>query len=221
MKKLAFLILILIVGCTNKLEIGDNIIEIKYNNYYISNYDFYKVKKMINKNFKRSSKRKLSDKLTIKTNKNIYYFSLDDNFIEYNGKVAENNRLNSFLKKLSFKYISNDFYTVQYVKKYETSKQDKFISIDKNSNYIIFNFNDDIYDFKIYEIEKNGDNFRDVNLIYDDKSSNRVIIRKTVNYNIPDIRISFKNKYGYTFSIIPCYMENIEFDTKVYKKIAS
>ena len=57
----------------------------------------------------------------------------------------------------------------------------------------------------------------DDDLIYSEESVNesQIIIRKSVNYESPDIRISFENKYGYIVSIIPTY--NIEKDTVEFK----
>lgn len=212
---LIFIIPFLILGCSKKLEINDKITEIKYNNYVIDSGDFNKIKNMIGTNFNKKYGGKLSDKLMIKTTKNIYYFYLDNEMIKYNGMVQYNNKLNNFLNDLIKKYTNKDFYFIDYKKNYEEGGNN--ILLDKTSNYIILNFKEDVYDFRINEIEKSNDKFDDVNLLYSqDVVSENIVIRKTIDYENPDIKISFKNKYGYTFSIIPFYInDNLKFNVKI------
>lgn len=212
---LVFIIPFLILGCSKRLEINDKITEIKYNNYVIDSSDFNKVKNLMGTNFNKKYGGNLSNKLIIKTTKNIYYFNLNDEMIKYGDKVQYNNKLNKFFKSLTRKYTNRNFYSIEYRKNYENG--DNNIFLDKTSNYIILNFKEKVYDFRINEIEKNNDKFNEVNLLYSqDEVSENIVIRKTIDYESPDIKISFKNKYGYTFSIIPFYInDNLNFNVKV------
>lgn len=219
MKKLMIILCIfLFCGCSKTLDIQGKITEIKYNDVFINKDDFDDIKKLINMNYDKSEDKDLSNKLTIKTTDDIYYFSLNDEELKYDGKVAYNDKLNSYLQSLTDKYTNMDFYTIDYMKNYEANSNDHTILLDKTSNYIVINFGEMVSNFKINEIEQADDKFVDVNLVYDENSIDEgtVIIRKSVSYDIPDIRISFENKYGYVVSIIPTYNKDkdaVEFKT--------
>lgn len=219
MKKLMIILCIfLFCGCSKTLDIHGDITEIKYNDVFINKDDFDDIKKLINMNYDKSEDKDLSNKLTIKTTDDIYYFSLNDEELKYDGKVAYNDKLNSYLQSLTDKYTNMDFYTIDYMKNYEANSNDHTILLDKTSNYIVINFGEKVSNFKINEIEQADDKFVDVNLVYEENSIDEgtVIIRKSVSYDIPDIRISFENKYGYVVSIIPTYNKDkdaVEFKT--------
>lgn len=219
MKKLMIILCIfLFCGCSKTLDIQGKITEIKYNDVFINKDDFDDIKKLINMNYDKSEDKDLSNKLTIKTTDDIYYFSLNDEELKYDGKVAYNDKLNSYLQSLTDKYTNMDFYTIDYMKNYEANSNDHTILLDKTSNYIVINFGEKVSNFKINEIEQVDDKFVDVNLVYEENSIDEgtVIIRKSVSYDIPDIRISFENKYGYVVSIIPTYNKDkdaVEFKT--------
>ena len=219
MKKLMIILCIfLFCGCSKTLDIHGDITEIKYNDVFINKDDFDDIKKLINMNYDKSEDKDLSNKLTIKTTDDIYYFSLNDEELKYDGKVAYNDKLNSYLQSLTDKYTNMDFYTIDYMKNYEANSDDHTILLDKTSNYIVINFGEKVSNFKINEIEQADDKFVDVNLVYEENSIDEgtVIIRKSVSYDIPDIRISFENKYGYVVSIIPTYNKDkdaVEFKT--------
>lgn len=222
MKKLIiFLIPFLLLGCMITLNLNDNITEIKYNDIYIDKDDFKKVINLINKNYNKIEKNKLKNKLTIKSKKNIYYFSLNNKYLEYQNKVAYNDKLNIYLHNLTKKYTDKSFFTIDYMKNYEANDE-KAILLDKTSNYIIINLNQKVINFKINEIEKENDNFKDVDLIYSKKNvnKNKIVIRKSINYTNPDIRISFDTKYNYHVSIIPAYNDKqvMEFKIKFDEK---
>ena len=212
------LCIFLFCGCSKTLDIQGKITEIKYNDVFINKDDFDDIKKLINMNYDKSEDKDLSNKLTIKTTDDIYYFSLNDEELKYDGKVAYNDKLNSYLQSLTDKYTNMDFYTIDYMKNYEANSNDHTILLDKTSNYIVINFGEKVSNFKINEIEQVDDKFVDVNLVYEENSIDEgtVIIRKSVSYDIPDIRISFENKYGYVVSIIPTYNKDkdaVEFKT--------
>ena len=208
----------LFCGSSKTLDIHGDITEIKYNDVFINKDDFDDIKKLINMNYDKSEDKDLSNKLTIKTTDDIYYFSLNDEELKYDGKVAYNDKLNSYLQSLTDKYTNMDFYTIDYMKNYEANSDDHTILLDKTSNYIVINFGEKVSNFKINEIEQANDKFVDVNLVYEENSIDEgtVIIRKSVSYDVPDIRISFENKYGYVVSIIPTYNKDkdaVEFNT--------
>lgn len=219
MKKFIIILCVfLFCGCSKTLDIHGDITEIKYNDVFINKDDFDDIKKLINMNYDKSEDKDLSNKLTIKTTDDIYYFSLNDEELKYDGKVAYNDKLNSYLQSLTDKYTNMDFYTIDYMKNYEANSDDHTILLDKTSNYIVINFGKKVSNFKINEIEQADDKFVDVNLVYEENSIDEgtVIIRKSVSYDIPDIRISFENKYGYVVSIIPTYNKDkdaVEFKT--------
>lgn len=222
MRRIIILLCIfLLCGCSKSLDINGDITEIKYNDIYINKNDFKKVRNLINKSYDKKEEKDLSNKLTIKTNEDIYYFSLNDNEIKYDGKVAKNKELNNFLQKLTDKYTNKDFYTIDYMKNYEANSDEKTVLLDKTSNYIVINFGKKVINFKINEIEIEDDKFTDIDLLYsaDNVNEGKVIIRKSINMDVPDIRISFENEYGYNISIIPVYSDDkVEFKTEFKTK---
>lgn len=215
-KLLIFLCIFLICGCQKSLEINGKITEIKYNDVLIAESDFESIEKLINKSYDKNEEKDLANKLTIKTNKDIYYFSLSDDEIKYGGKVAKNTELNNYLRDLTDKYTNMNFYTIDYMKNYEANSDEKSILLDKTSNYIIINFGKKVMNFKINEIEEENGKFSDIDLLYsmDSVNEGKIIIRKSIDINIPDIRISFENEYGYSISIIPIYDDGkVQFET--------
>ena len=220
-KMIILLITFLIFGCSSNLEIEGKITEIKYNDVLINEDDFGSVKKMINTTYDKKEDKDLANKLTIKTTKDIYYFSLSDDELQYGEKVASNTKLNKYLQDLTKKYTDKNFYTIDYMKNYEASNDEETILLDKTSNYIVINFGKKVSNLKINEIEVNDDKYVDTNLIYSlkDVNKDKVIIRKSINYEHPDIRISFENEYGYVVSIIPIYKNDmVEFKTSFKSK---
>ena len=224
MRKVILLLCVcLLCGCSKKLNIQGEITEIKYNDIYINKEDFNDVKNLINKNYSKNEDKDFSNKLTIKTADDIYYFSLNDEMLKYDGKVGENTKLNTFLQKLTKKYTNRDFYTIDYMKNYEANSDEHAILLDKTSNYIVINFGEKVSNFKINEIENENDKYVDIDLLYSQKNvnENKIIIRKSINYELPDIRISFENKYNYVVSIIPIYNSEkdiVEFKTSFKAK---
>ena len=222
-KIIVLLVIFLLAGCSSTLDINGKITEIKYNDILINKEDFNEVKKLINNTYEKEEEKDLANKLTIKTTDDIYYFSLNDDKLKYGGKVTENKKINKYLQSLTDKYTNMDFYTIDYMKNYEANNDEKTILLDKTSNYIVINFGEKVRNFKINEIEQSNDKYSDVDLVYssDNIDESTVIIRKSINYDIPDMRISFENKYGYVVSIIPRYnndTDKIEFDTSFASK---
>lgn len=221
MRKIIILFIFLcLCGCSKNLEIKGKITEIKYNDVLINSKDYDKVIDLINIDYNKNEDKDLVNKLTIKTTKDIYYFSLDNENIKYGDKSSKNDKLNTYLQDLTKKYTDKDFFTIDYMKNYESNNDDDTILLDKTSNYIVINFGKKVSNLKINEIEIDNNQYMDVDLLYTLKDvGDKVIIRKTIDYDNPDIRISFKNEYGYTFSIIPFYDdEKLEFKTNLIAK---
>ena len=221
MRKIILLFIFLCLsGCSKNLEIKGKITEIKYNDVLINSKDYDKVIDLINKDYNKNEDKDLVNRLTIKTTKDIYYFSLDNENIKYGDKSSKNDSLNIYLQDLTKKYTNKDFFTIDYMKNYESNNDDETILLDKTSNYIVINFGKKVSNLKINEIEEENGKFSDIDLLYTLKDvDNKVIIRKTIDYDKPNIRISFKNEYGYTFSIIPFYDdEKLEFKTNLIAK---
>ena len=221
MRKIIILFIFLcLCGCSKILEIKGKITEIKYNDVLINSKDYDKIIDLINVDYNKNEDKDLVNKLTIKTTKDIYYFSLDNENIKYGDKSSKNDKLNTYLQDLTKKYTDKDFFTIDYMKNYESNNDDDTILLDKTSNYIVINFGKKVSNLKINEIEINNDKYTDIDLLYTLKDvGDKVIIRKTIDYDNPDIRISFKNEYGYTFSIIPFYDdEKLEFKTNLIAK---
>lgn len=221
MKKILLLLIILtLTGCTTEVKLDGDITEIKYNDSLILKDDFNEIQKMLNTEFKNGNEN-TQNNLTIKTTKDIYYFKVSDNYLEYNKKYAKNTKLNKYLKELTNKYYDTNFYDIKYDKEYDEDKNNININLDKTSNYIIIKFKDTIKDFKINEIEYKHKEYKDIDLLYEKDiiDGQTVIIRKSINMNKADMRISFSNKYNYNISIIPTYKDDeIQFETNYEMK---
>ena len=219
-KLIIFLFVLLFTGCGVKPNIEGEISEIKYNDTYIVSSDYNKIKNMISNHTYLNGEEELKNSLVIKTDKDIYSFKLSDDFISYNGKMTKDSEINKYLQDLTKKYHDRDFYEINYVKDFEDG-DNEIISLDKTSNYIVIKFSKKVTNFKINEILNDGDDYSDVDLLYSKESVNKnVIIRKSIDYKEPDIRISFTNEYGFRFSIIPRYNDDkLEFVTTVKQEV--
>ena len=217
---IVFLFVLLFTGCGVKPNIEGEISEIKYNDTYIVSSDYNKIKNMVSNHTYLNGEEELKNSLVIKTDKDIYSFKLSDDFISYNGKMTKDSEINKYLQDLTKKYHDRDFYEINYVKDFEDG-DNEIIFLDKTSNYIVINFSKKVTNFKINEILNDGDDYSDVDLLYSKESVNKdVIIRKSIDYKEPDIRISFTNEYGFRFSIIPRYNDDkLEFVTTVKQEV--
>ena len=217
MKKILLILLILtLTGCVESIKPEGKITEIKYNDITIQKEDYENVKKLLNTEFKNDKNKNLENKLIIKTKKDIYYYKVSDKYISINGKYAQNEKIEKYLNSLKNKYYDTKFYNISYEKNYDKNDDEINISLDKTSNYIIIKIKGQIKNFKINEIEYKENTYKDIDLLYEEKliSNQNIAIRKSINYNEPDIRISFSNEYNYNISIIPTYKNGkIKFDT--------
>lgn len=211
MKKILLLTIIILTltGCTTKVKLEGKITEIKYNDVTILEEDYNNIKKLLNTSFSNNKGKNLENELTIKTQKDIYYYKVSDEQISYNGKYAENKKLGKYLKTLQEKYYNTKFYDINYEKNYKKNADDININLDKTSNYIIIKIKGQIKNFKINEIEYKDNTYKDIDLLYEEKliSNQTIAIRKSINIENPDIRISFSNPYNYNISIIPTYQD--------------
>lgn len=220
MKKFIYiaLLVLFISGCVNKVDIKGTITEIKYNDTIILKEDYDKVTKLLSNTFYNSDSKNLNDSLTIKTDKDIYFYKVSDEYVGYGNGVSSNDKLGSLLKNLEIKYNDTSFYDINYSKSYESKDNDVNVLLDKTSNYIVINFNKDIKNFKINELEFIDGKYQEVDLLYERNyiGGNQVVIRKSINYEKPDIKISFENSYGFKISIIPQYDGdgNVNFKTE-------
>jgi len=228
MKPLIIIIILLsITGCGQKLTINSEIINMNYYNYQIQTEDYSEIINTIEESTFYCDKKKnnYNNFLTISTTNSIITFSiLGENKLEYhqNNKYCyseEGEKLISLLNSITQKYTSDQFYTAQFIENYEENNEDLNIRLDKSSEYVVISLNEYISDFRINEVEIKDNNFEEINLIYSQQSisQNTIVIRKEIT-SFPTFKITFTNKYGYTFNIIPIYNDitkQVEFNSEI------
>ena len=222
MKKTLILILLLLTGCTQNMNI-QNVISMKYNNTIILEKDYSKIIDYLNKINYSCGKKKYnnSNLLILTTNEHIYniYISADhkieyqynDVFCTANEEIVES--LNNYLKDIEFKYSNDSFYSLEYINEYNEKNDDFIIKLDKNNSYLIVNSTYDLYNFKINELDNNIE----VDLLYskDVIKKGKILIRKK---DINNIKISFETEYNYIITIIPEINNDIITYKKTYKQ---
>ena len=67
---------------------------------------------------------------------------------------------------------------------------------------------DDVYNFKIHQIERNNDAIQEIDLVYDSEFIDKKILIRIDKNNISNYKINFKNKYNYDFEIFLNYNKN-------------
>ena len=128
-------IIFILTGCTSKVEIEGKITEIKYNDTTILKEDYEKITNLLDTTFTTNKNiKKLDNKLTIKTSKNIYYYTVSDNYLGYEDKYIKNNKIGPYLKKLESKYNDANFYNISYEKNQELIN-DNINKIDELLSY--------------------------------------------------------------------------------------
>lgn len=232
MKKIIFSIifLLLISGCKQKFQIENDIININYNKYSLEPDDYQQVIDSLSElTFSCVKNKKYNNSIfSISTTDRVINFNLSTNYyMEY----QENNKYcytkeSEKVKNLFFllnglvdKYTNTNFYVIEYVNNYSEDNKDINIRLDKSDEYVIIDTNEQITNFKINEIEFKDDYYEEINLLYqkDIIGPNRIVIRYSIE-ELPNYKISFTNKYGYTFNIIPTYdgiTGKIIFETEV------
>jgi len=219
-----------IAGCNQKTFIKEDVINIRYNQYIINTMDYSNIVEILNQLNFYCGKNKQYDgqNLSISTTNSVINFTLSNNYyMEYqkdNKYCYTKNK--EKVKELSFlleetinKYTNNNFYTIEFIVDYEENNKENNIRLDKGNEYVVIKFNEPITNFKKKEIELKDNLFEEINLLYSQElvNLNTIVIRKKIE-KIPNYKISFSNKYGYTFNIIPTYDEvtdNIKFNTEI------
>lgn len=222
--------LLLITGCNQKINIDEQIINIKYDTYSIEKNDYSNILENLKQiDFSCGKEKQYTGKnLSISTTNSVINFTLSNNYyMEYQkdnkycytkDKIKVKN-LVFLLDGIIKRYTSSNFFTIDFLNDYPENSKDTNIRLDKGNEYVIIDLNEQITNFKINEIEFQERNFEEINLIYKEKVMNlgKIVIRKRIG-KTPNYKISFTNKYGYTFNIIPMYdgiTGNILFETEV------
>lgn len=219
MKKIYTIIIFafILTGCGNKLNLTDDIISINFDKYPIIEEDYEEIRNILNKiKFYCGKKKNYSGStLVVSTESTIKNFHISNNYyMEYqnNNKYCytkDSQKVKNLIFKINNsieKYTSTSFYNIEFLTDYEENSDDYNIRLDKNNEYIVINNGEAIYNFKINDIEYSNDSFEEINLLYKQEliEPNKIVIRYLVGDN-PNYKISFENKYGYLFSIIPTY----------------
>lgn len=230
MKKIVIILtLLLITGCKQKLNINEEIININYNEYNIQQNDYSSILKTLNEiNFSCGKDRRYNGNLlSVSTTNSVINFTIsDDYYIVFPqdnkycySKEEKVKNLVFLLNGIIKRYTSDDFYNIRFMYDYIESDDETNIRLDKSNQYVIIKLDEPITSLKINEIEFKDNHYEEINLIYQKEklNQNTIVIRKEIN-ELPNYKISFVNKYGYTFHIIPIYdgiTGNIAFETEV------
>lgn len=222
MKKILILILLIfITGCSSKLNINNEINSIKYNNNNIYYQDYNIIINDLNSikwNCVKNDNNYNESNLIINTKDSIINFYFSNNYyMEYknnnkycytkNKKVVK--KLKNNLDNLINKYKNTNFIELELVDNYDYDEKEAIIKLNKSNSYLVLDANEDIYNFKIHQIEKNNGAIQEIDLLYDSEFiDNKILIRIDKN-NINNYKINFKNKYNYDFEIFLNYNENV------------
>lgn len=222
MKKILILVLLIFVtGCSSKLNINNDINSIKYNdnNIYYQDYDtIIHDLNSIKWNCDKKDNNYNESNLIINTKDSIINFYFSNNYyMEYknnnkycytkNKKVTK--KIKDNLDSLINKYKNTNFIKLELVDKYTYDENDTIIKLDKSDSYLVLDIADDIYNFKIHQIERNNDTIQEVDLVYENEFINKKILIRIDKNNISSYKINLKNKYNYDFEIFLNYNENV------------
>ena len=207
-------------GCTNNLTLKKNeILEIKFDNLILLKEDYSDIISLLNKlNFsKRDVNTKFNHKLLLSTKNDFYQVSLSDkNIISYTKKhityYSSNKntikKLRNKLSKIKQRYKDKSFYKINYTTNYTENNSDKIIKIDHVNQYFKLKSEIPIIELKIHKVEKKENIYQDIDLVYQTENIQKnktIVIRMNPQKDYFKYRITFKNKYGFTTSIIPTY----------------
>lgn len=100
-------------------------------------------------------------------------------------------------------------YTIEFLEEYN-NERDLNIHLMQVDSAIVIKFNEDINEFGIYKVEYEDDDFKEIEVLYDNvqtfKKGESAIIRTSIpDSTIPNLKISFRNKDGIQTDIIPTY----------------
>lgn len=222
MKKILILILLIfITGCSSKLNINNEINSIKYNNNNIYYQDYNIIINDLNSikwNCVKNDNNYNESNLIINTKDSIINFYFSNNYyMEYknnnkycytkNKKVVK--KLKNNLDNLINKYKNTNFIELELVDNYDYNEKEAIIKLNKSNSYLVLDVNEDIYNFKIHQIEKNNGAIQEIDLLYDSEFIDKKILIRIDKNNINNYKINFKNKYNYDFEIFLNYNENV------------
>lgn len=222
MKKILILILLIfITGCSSKLNINNEINSIKYNNNNIYYQDYDTIINDLNSikwNCVKNDNNYTESNLIINTKDSIINFYFSNNYyMEYknnnkycytkNKKVVK--KLKNNLDNLINKYKNTNFIELELVDNYDYDEKEAIIKLNKSNSYLVLDVNEDIYNFKIHQIEKNNGAIQEIDLLYDSEFIDKKILIRIDKNNINNYKINFKNKYNYDFEIFLNYNENV------------
>ncbi len=222
MKKILILILLIfITGCSSKLNINNEINSIKYNNNNIYYQDYNIIINDLNSikwNCVKNDNNYNESNLIINTKDSIINFYFSNNYyMEYknnnkycytkNKKVVK--KLKNNLDNLINKYKNTNFIELELVDNYDYDEKEAIIKLNKSNSYLVLDVNEDIYNFKIHQIEKNNGAIQEIDLLYDSEFIDKKILIRIDKNNINNYKINFKNKYNYDFEIFLNYNENV------------
>ena len=222
MKKILILILLFfITGCSSKLNINNEINSIKYNNNNIYYQDYDTIINDLNSikwNCVKNDNNYNESNLIINTKDSIINFYFSNNYyMEYknnnkycytkNKKVVK--KLKNNLDNLINKYKNTNFIELELVDNYDYDEKEAIIKLNKSNSYLVLDVNEDIYNFKIHQIEKNNGAIQEIDLLYDSEFIDKKILIRIYKNNINNYKINFKNKYNYDFEIFLNYNENV------------
>ena len=222
MKKILILILLFfITGCSSKLNINNEINSIKYNNNNIYYQDYDTIINDLNSikwNCVKNDNNYNESNLIINTKDSIINFYFSNNYyMEYknnnkycytkNKKVVK--KLKNNLDNLINKYKNTNFIELELVDNYDYDEKEAIIKLNKSNSYLVLDVNEDIYNFKIHQIEKNNGAIQEIDLLYDSEFIDKKILIRIDKNNINNYKINFKNKYNYDFEIFFNYNENV------------
>ena len=221
MKKILILLLFFITGCSNKLNLNNEINSIKYNDNNIYYQDYNTIINNLNSikwNCDRKDNNYNESNLIINTKDSIMNFYFSNNYyMEYknnnkycytkNKKVVK--KIKNSLDNLINKYKNTDFIKLELIDNYDLEENDTIVKLDKSDSYLVLDIVDDVYNFKIHQIERNSDAIQEIDLVYDNAFINKKILIRIDKNNISNYKINFENKYNYDFEIFLNYNENI------------
>ena len=221
MKKILILILLIfITGCSSKLNINNEINSIKYNNNNIYYQDYDTIINDLNSikwNCVKNDNNYNESNLIINTKDSIINFYFSNNYyMEYknnnkycytkNKKVVK--KLKNNLDNLINKYKNTNFIELELVDNYDYDEKEAIIKLNKSNSYLVLDVNEDIYNFKIHQIEKNNGAIQEIDLLYDSEFIDKKILIRIDKNNINNYKINFKNN-NYDFEIFLNYNENV------------
>lgn len=230
MKKIVLILCVfLLVGCDKQISIEEeNVQTISYDGVVLLKKEHKNMLDYFNRlKWKEGTlKEGIVNTLTITTKEQVYlvqiteknHFIISNNKKNYYSKDASLIDFLNYLNKKKTQYLKEDFYQIDFLEEYQSGNNDLFIKLEQGNYFYLLVSGYTITDFRIHELERNEDDFEDVNVLYHKElieKDHRIIIRVKNPYE-NFIRITFTTPYDYQVSIIPIY--NVETGQFTYQK---